>query len=97
MAYRRLDDEVVSRIDLDQLSLAACLCWPAVRGMPLGGDDCVADSTRVNCPIMPLSSCWRMWQWYMYGVVGSAWCPKVTATLAVLWPPTNTVSFHPLA
>src|SRR5690606_28644556 len=35
-------------------------------------------STTTNWPIIPWSSCSSWWQWYMYGVVGSAWSRNVS-------------------
>ena len=69
-------------LDLMEFGLEEWAAGPASRGRdprgwrrrvtyePVG---CAGDAgqTTTNCPIIPSSSCSRMWQWYMYGVSGS--------------------------
>ena len=53
-------------------------------------------STTRNCPIIPLSSCSMMWQWYMYGTSsGSAYRSKGMMIRTRSPGGTRTVSFQP--
>ena len=48
----------------------------------------------VSCPIIPRSSCSRMWQWNMKGWLGGAGCSNLTSSSVL--SRTRTVSFQPL-
>lgn len=55
-------------------------------------DRCRRHHTTRNCPIIPLSSWFRRWQWYMYGVLGSAKSVNRMIRLTVSPGRTTTVS-----
>src|SRR5918998_2525430 len=50
------------------------------------------DQATTNCPIMPESSCSRMWQWYMNGASTAGWVKRASSATGSR---ASTVSFSP--